>query len=61
MEYEQPRYLVKVGRYINKIEALPTYEKMKDVFPGSRIISDRYLKDRELQKKEEEKIENAER
>ncbi|WP_154855943.1 hypothetical protein [Cyclobacterium xiamenense] len=61
MEYEQPRYLVKVGRYINKIEALATYEKMKGVFPGSRIISDRYLKDRELQKKEEEKIENAER
>ncbi|WP_375584684.1 hypothetical protein [Cyclobacterium xiamenense] len=61
MEYEQPRYLVKVGRYINKIEALATYEKMKAVFPGSRIISDRYLKDQELQKKEEEKLENAER
>jgi hypothetical protein len=61
MEYEQPRYLVKVGRYINKIEALATYEKMKVLFPGSRIISDRYLKDQELQKKEEEKLENAER
>ncbi|MDN3687620.1 hypothetical protein [Cyclobacterium jeungdonense] len=61
MEYEQPRYLVKVGRYINKIEALATYEKLKPLFPGSRIISARFLKDHDQQKKEEEKIENAER
>jgi hypothetical protein len=60
MEYEQPRYLVKVGRYINKIEALATYEKMNDVFPNSRIVGDRYLKFGE-EKKEEENIENAER
>jgi len=60
MEYQQPRYLVKVGRYINKIEALATYEKMNDVFPNSRIIGDRFLKFGE-EKKEEENIENAER
>jgi hypothetical protein len=60
MEYEQPRYLVKVGRYINKIEALATYEKMNDVFPNSRIIGDRFLKFEEEQK-EEDNIENAER
>ncbi len=61
MEYEQPRYLVKVGRYINKIEALATYEKLKSLFPDARIISDRFLKDQDQQRKEEEKIENAER
>lgn len=61
MEYEQPRYLVKVGRYVNKIEALATYEKLKPNFPGARIISARFLKDQDQQKKEEEKIENAER
>lgn len=61
MEYEQPRYLVKVGRYINKIEALATYEKLEPLFPGARIISDRFLKDQEQQRKEEEKLENAER
>ena len=60
MAYEQPRYLVKVGRYINKIEALATYEMMNDVFPIARIVEDRFLKFRE-EKKEEEIIENAER
>jgi len=60
MEYEQPRYLVKVGRFINKIEALATYEKMNIVFPSSRIIKDRFLKFGEV-KKEEENIDNVER
>ncbi|WP_339925465.1 hypothetical protein [uncultured Cyclobacterium sp.] len=60
MEYEQPRYLVKVGRFINKIEALATYEKMNVVFPTSRIIRGRFLKFTE-ESKEGENIDNVER
>jgi|TARA_R110002096_G_scaffold12149_3_gene44043 hypothetical protein len=60
MEYQQPRYLVKVGRFVNKIEALATYEKMNTVFSSARIIKDRFLKFNE-EKKEEVNIENVER
>ncbi|KEO73201.1 hypothetical protein [Anditalea andensis] len=42
MEYQQPRYLVKVGRYINRIEAQSQYNKIKDKFPTTRIIQDRF-------------------
>lgn len=42
MQYQQPRYLVKVGRYINRIEALHLFEDIKGKFPSARIIQDRF-------------------
>jgi|GEM_PF-294489 len=45
MQYQQPRYLVKVGKYINRIEALFLYEKIKGKFPSARIIQDRFQRD----------------
>jgi hypothetical protein len=42
MQYQEPRYLVKVGRYINRIEALGWYEKINDAFPSARIVQDRF-------------------
>lgn len=45
MQYQQPRYLVKVGKYGFKIEAQSTYYKLKEQFPASRIIQDRFLRD----------------
>lgn len=47
MQYQQPRYLVKVGKYINRIEALHLFEKIKQQFPSSRIIQDRFQRDTE--------------
>ncbi|SHM31480.1 hypothetical protein SAMN04488057_10142 [Cyclobacterium lianum] len=61
MEYNEPRYLVKVGRFVNKIEALATYEKLNDLFPSSRIQPDRFLKKRESEEEKEDNLENAER
>jgi|GEM_PF-608442 len=46
MQYQQPRYLVKVGRYGYKMEAQPVYYRLKTQFPTVRIIQDR------LQRKE---------
>src|SRR5690606_33098771 len=45
MQYQQPRYLVKVGRYINRIEALHLFEKVNKQFPAARIIQDRFQKE----------------
>jgi hypothetical protein len=45
MQYEQPRYLVKVGKYINRIEALKLFEKIKEEFPSARIIQDRFQRE----------------
>ena len=42
MQYQQPRYLVKVGRYINRIEALQLFEDIKGKFSSARIIQDRF-------------------
>ncbi len=42
MQYQQPRYLVKVGKYVNRIEAQAHYHKLKDKFPSARIIQDRF-------------------
>lgn len=58
MEYQQPRYLVKVGKYINRIEALYLFEKINEQFPTTRIIQDRFK--RELVGKEQD-LENVER
>ena len=44
MQYQQPRYLVKVGSYGFKIEAQPVYYQLKTQFPASRIIQDRFLR-----------------
>ncbi|MEX2512547.1 MAG: hypothetical protein WD398_06560 [Cyclobacteriaceae bacterium] len=60
MEYVQPRYLVKVGKYINRIEALAVYEKVIEHFPSARIVPDKILKSKE-QIKEEENISDATR
>lgn len=57
MQYQQPRYLVKVGRYINRIEALAWYEKINDEFPSARIIQDRF--ERSKFNENSEKIEDA--
>lgn len=45
MQYQQPRYLVKVGKYINRIEALYLFGKIKEKFPAARIIQDRFQRD----------------
>lgn len=42
MEYEQPRYLVKVGRYIHRIEAQDLFHTIKQDFPSARIIRQRF-------------------
>lgn len=42
MEYQQPRYLVKVGKFTNRIEAQAYYNKLKEAFPLTRIIQDRF-------------------
>ncbi|AWW31025.1 hypothetical protein DN752_13325 [Echinicola strongylocentroti] len=47
MEYDQPRYLVKVGRYINRIEAQSLFHTIKQDFPSARIIQQRFGKEEE--------------
>lgn len=47
MQYQQPRYLVKVGKYINRIEALYLFEKINKQFPTARIIQDRFQRETE--------------
>jgi hypothetical protein len=42
MQYQQPRYLVKAGRYGFKVEAQRVYNKLKTQFPTARIIQDRF-------------------
>lgn len=41
LQYEQPRYLVKVGRFAYKVEALKSFNLIKTEFPSARIIPDR--------------------
>lgn len=45
MQFQQPRYLVKVGKFVNRIEALTYYHQLKEIFPSSRIIQDRFLRE----------------
>lgn len=42
MQYQQPRYLVKVGQYTYKIEAQRAFSRIKTQFPTARIIQDRF-------------------
>jgi hypothetical protein len=44
MQYQQPRYLVKVGRYGYKIEAQRAFSTLKTQFPMARIMQDRFLR-----------------
>ena len=44
IQYQQPRYLIKVGGYGFKIEAQPAYYQLKTQFPAARIIQDRFLR-----------------
>ncbi|WP_339867574.1 hypothetical protein [uncultured Algoriphagus sp.] len=45
MQYQQPRYLVKVGKYIHKIEAQKSFAEVKTQFPTARIIQDRFQRE----------------
>lgn len=45
MQYQQPRYLVKVGKYIHKIEAQKSFAELKTEFPSARIIQDRFQRE----------------
>lgn len=45
MQYEQPRYLVKVGKYAHKIEAQKSFSEVKTQFPTARIIQDRFQRE----------------
>ncbi|RPA67627.1 hypothetical protein EF405_14635 [Cyclobacteriaceae bacterium YHN15] len=45
MQYQQPRYLVKIGKFINRIEAQPYYHQLKEFFPSARIIQDRFQRE----------------
>jgi hypothetical protein len=42
MQYQQPRYLVKIGQYTYKIEAQRAFSRIKAQFPTARIIQDRF-------------------
>lgn len=42
MQYQQPRYLVKIGKYTYKIEAQKAFSQIKGQFPTARIIQDRF-------------------
>jgi hypothetical protein len=42
MQYQQPRYLVKIGRYSYRFEAQKVFSQIKGVFPSARIIPDRF-------------------
>ena len=45
MQYEQPRYLVKVGKFAHKIEAQKSFAEVKTEFPTARIIQDRFQRE----------------
>lgn len=45
MQYQQPRYLIKVGKFANRIEALSFYHQLRPQFPSARIIQDRFVRE----------------
>ncbi|WP_192347419.1 hypothetical protein [Algoriphagus sp. Y33] len=45
MQYQQPRYLVKIGRFVHKIEAQKSFAEVKTQFPTARIIQDRFQRE----------------
>lgn len=40
--YEQPNYKVKVGKYIDRLEAQKDYAKLKDAFPLVLIVPEKF-------------------
>jgi hypothetical protein len=42
MQYQEPRYLVKIGRYAYKFEAQKNFSRIKVMFPTARIVQDRF-------------------
>jgi hypothetical protein len=42
MQYQEPRYLVKIGRYAYKFEAQKNFSRIKTLFPTARILQDRF-------------------
>ena len=42
MQYQEPRYLVKIGRYAYKFEAQKNFSRIKTMFPTARIVQDRF-------------------
>lgn len=59
MQYQQPRYLVKVGKFAHKIEAQKSFAEVKTQFPTARIIQDRFQRE-EFKTLNELNQENAE-
>ncbi|MCE7055331.1 hypothetical protein LZF95_11645 [Algoriphagus sp. AGSA1] len=59
MQYQQPRYLVKVGKFAHKIEAQKSFAQVKTEFPTARIIQDRFQRE-EFKTLNELNQENAE-
>jgi hypothetical protein len=59
MQYQQPRYLVKVGKFAHKIEAQKSFAEVKTEFPTARIIQDRFQRE-EFKTQNELNQENAE-
>jgi len=45
MQYQQPRYLVKVGKYNYKFESQKNFSLIKSHFPTARIIQDRFQRE----------------
>ena len=58
MQYQQPRYLIKVGKFINRVEALAYFHKLQETFPSARIIQDRFEREGY---KNSDPVENVER
>jgi hypothetical protein len=45
MQYQQPRYLLKVGKYNYKFESQKNFSLIKSQFPTARIIQDRFQRE----------------
>ena len=45
IQYQQPRYLVKVGKYNYKFESQKNFSLIKSQFPTARIIQDRFQRE----------------
>lgn len=58
LQYQQPRYLVKVGKFINRVEALTYFHQLQETFPSARIIQDRFQREGY---KNSDPVENVER
>lgn len=41
LEYSQPNFKVKIGNFLNKIDAYQTYYKIKEVFPNVVIVHEK--------------------